>query len=140
MNIKQWPEDFNFDITRAINAPATRRTHGQDSAEGDEDEKKSREAVEPPRVGDDDSDNDLDPVGLQKAFRFAAWSSVVLVGPFSQPGVFFPMNDVNPDCGYDHPHSASTVLYFNSLQRGRICRQVERSLQLRYVELKLTCT
>ena len=141
MNIEQWPEDFNFDITRAINAPATRRAHGQDStAEGDEDEKKSGEAIGPPRVENDDSDNDLDPVGLQKAFRFAAWSSVVLVGPFSQPGVFCPMNNVNPDRSYDHPHSAPAILHLNCLQRGRIFRQVQQSLQLRYAELKLTRT
>jgi urea-proton symporter len=27
----------------------------------------------------EEEDSELDPVGLQKAFRFAAWSSVVLV-------------------------------------------------------------
>jgi hypothetical protein len=91
LNIKQWPEDFDFEITRAINAP-TRHVQERDSSEGDEDEKKSREAIEAAVVENDDSDKELDPVGLQKAFRFAAWSSVVLVGPFSQPGVFFPTN------------------------------------------------
>jgi len=79
--VGQWPEDFNFDITRAINAPGTRHAHGRDSAE-DEDEKNSREAVDAPEVENDETDNELDPVGLQKAFRFAAWSSVVLVSPF----------------------------------------------------------
>jgi len=79
--IGQWPEDFNFDITRAINAPSTRHGQGRDSAEGDDDEKKSREAIEAAEVENDESDKDLDPVGLQKAFRFAAWSSVALVGP-----------------------------------------------------------
>jgi len=88
--VGQWPEDFNFDVTRAINAPNTR--HGRDSAEGDEDEKKSREAIEAAEVENDESDNDLDPVALQKAFRFAAWSSVALVGPFSCLDAFFPMN------------------------------------------------
>jgi len=73
-----WPEDFNFDTTRAINAPGTRHVHGRDSAEGDDDEKKSREAIEAAEVENDESDRDLDPVGLQKAFRFAAWSSVAL--------------------------------------------------------------
>jgi len=77
----QWPEDFNFDITRAINAPGTRHAHGRDSTE-DEDEKKSKEAVDAAEVENDETDNELDPVGLQKAFRFAAWSSVVLVSPF----------------------------------------------------------
>ena len=46
----------------------------------DEDEKKSKEAVETAEVENDDSDKELDPDGLQKAFRFAAWSSVALVG------------------------------------------------------------
>jgi len=71
-----WPEDFNFDITRAIHAPSA-HVHRRDSAE-DEDEKKSREAVEAAVVENDESDKELDPDGLQKAFRFAAWSSVVL--------------------------------------------------------------
>jgi len=73
-----WPEDFNFDITRAINAPSTKHTHRRDSTEGDEDEKKSKDAIETAEVENDESDKDLDPVGLQKAFRFAAWSSLAL--------------------------------------------------------------
>ena len=92
MNIEQWPEDFNFDITRAINAPTTRHVQGRGSAEGDEDEKKSKEGIEAAEVENDESDKELDPDGLQKAFRFAAWSSVVLVGLFSKLGLFFPMN------------------------------------------------
>ena len=79
---EQWPEDFNFDITRAINAPSTRHVHERDSTEGDEDEMKSKEPVDAAEVENDETDNELDPVGLQKAFRFAAWSSVVLVSPF----------------------------------------------------------
>jgi len=71
-----WPEDFDFDITRAIHAPSA-HVHGRDSTE-DEEEKKSREAVEAAEVENDESDKELDPSGLQKAFRFAAWSSVVL--------------------------------------------------------------
>ena len=79
VGIGQWPEDFNFDVTRAINAP---HTHRQDSTEGDDDEKKSKEPIDAAEVENDETDNELDPVGLQKAFRFAAWSSVALVGPF----------------------------------------------------------
>lgn len=90
IEFEQWPEDFDFDITRAINAP-TRHVHGRDSTEGYEDEKKSREAIEAAEVENDDSDKELEPAGLKKAFRFAAWSSVVLVGSFSQLGIF-PMN------------------------------------------------
>ena len=83
----QWPEDFNFDITRAINAPST-HVHKRDSTEGDEDEKKSKEVVETAEVENDESDKELDPAGLQKAFRFAAWSSIVLVGPFRHLDLF----------------------------------------------------
>lgn len=88
--IGQWPEDFDFEITRAINAPNVRRVHARDSPDVDEDEKKSKEGVEVTEVENDESDKELDPLGLQKAFRFAAWSSVALVGPFSHR-VSFPM-------------------------------------------------
>jgi urea-proton symporter len=80
--IWQWPEDFDFEITRAINAPDTKHVHARDSPDEDEDEKKSKEAVEIAAAENDDSDKELDPAGLNKAFRFAAWSSVALVGPF----------------------------------------------------------
>ena len=82
--IGQWPEDFDFEITRAINAPDVRQVKARDSSEGDEDDKKSKEVAETAEVENDESDNELNPAGLQKAFRFAAWSSVALVGP---PGV-----------------------------------------------------
>lgn len=73
-----WPEDFDFEITRAINAPTTRHIHARDSTEGEEDDKKGEEAVDAAEVENDESDKELDPAGLQKAFRFAAWSSVAL--------------------------------------------------------------
>jgi hypothetical protein len=73
-----WPEDFDFEITRAINAPTARDAKARDSTEGDEDDKKSKEAVETAEVENDESDNELDPAALHKAFRFAAWSSVAL--------------------------------------------------------------
>lgn len=73
-----WPEDFDFEITRAINAPTVRRVHPRDSTEVDEDEKRSKEAVDTAEVENDESDKELDPASLQKAFRFAAWSSVAL--------------------------------------------------------------
>lgn len=76
----QWPEDFNFDITRAINAPAV---HDRDSSsdENYEAEKKEQVTTTVAVVEERNAvvDDDLDPVALNKAFRFAAWSSVVLV-------------------------------------------------------------
>ena len=89
VDIGQWPEDFNFDVTRAINAPTARHIHRQDSTEGDDDEKKSKDPIDAAEVENDDTDNELDPVGLQKAFRFAAWSSVALVSPFPISANYF---------------------------------------------------
>jgi len=73
-----WPENFDFEITRAINAPGTKHAHARDSPDVDEDEKKSKEVVETTVVENDESDKELDPAGLNKAFRFAAWSSIAL--------------------------------------------------------------
>ena len=108
----------------------------------DEDEKKSKEAVETAEVENDESDRELDPAGLQKAFRFAAWSSVALVGPFPILTRSFQRidMDVNSDAGHDHPHSTSTVLRFDCLRRWRAFRQVERLFRFRNVAFKLTCT
>lgn len=80
----QFPEDFDFDITRAIN---TSKEHHSDSSEKtaqlDEkaspyDENQSISASDIPGITED---NELDPVQLNKAFRFTAWSSVILVSP-----------------------------------------------------------
>ncbi|KZT37750.1 urea transporter [Sistotremastrum suecicum HHB10207 ss-3] len=87
------PEDFNFDITRAINAPSTHPEyeHKMTEEESNEKEKSSDADVEIKRTtSQGDSlhpeaaigvtlDEDLDPVALEKAFRFAAWSSVILM-------------------------------------------------------------
>ena len=129
--IGQWPEDFDFEITRAINAPHPQHAHARDSPEVDEDEKKSKEVVEIAAAENDESDKELDPVGLHKAFRFAAWSSIVLVGSFSHLSDGIETN-LNSDGDNDHSHSASLVFLFNRLRRGRIVRQVERLIRLRW--------
>lgn len=138
---EQFPEDFDFEITRAINAPETRHVHAPSSTEADEDEKKSKEAIDAAEVENDDSDKELDPVGLQKAFRFAAWSSVALVGPLSYVGGVssdaLTLN-VTSDVGNGNHHSTSLVLFFDGLRRGRIVRQVERLIRLRIFKLTLT--
>lgn len=85
----QRPANFDFAVTRAINAP---HTHGHPSKPADEsteprkgdlDEKEDsspspdvRSVSETPGVTDED---ELDHAALKKAFRFAAWSSVALV-------------------------------------------------------------
>lgn len=76
----QWPEDFNFDITRAINAPRAEPAECPKPASVELDEKKAPSvATEVLSVRAAEADAELDPAGLQRAFRFAAWSSVVLV-------------------------------------------------------------
>ena len=86
-----WPEDFNFDITRAINAPHSNNDfeekpigsspHG--TPEMDEDKKRDSVSADVSSVtsAQPSEDTELDPAMLNKAFRFAAWSSVVLVRP-----------------------------------------------------------
>ncbi|KAH7921519.1 urea transporter [Leucogyrophana mollusca] len=78
-----WPDDFNFDATRAINAPkALSKKNVEDSdrdAEEPEDEKKAQDSsisTETHEVVQ--ADNDLDPAGLDRAFKFAAKASIVL--------------------------------------------------------------
>jgi len=64
----QWPENYDFVATRAINHPVSRLGEpdtSQDELELEED--------------DDDDDDDLDPVKLDNAFKFASWSSIALV-------------------------------------------------------------
>lgn len=77
-NVK-WPEDYDFADTRAINS----RVHPHNEAKGITevnvpymDEKKAQEDSSASSLV---NDSDLDPVGLNKAFKFAAWSSVALV-------------------------------------------------------------
>ena len=79
-----WPDDFNFDVTRAIRAP------GAETREELEQEQEDVKRHEKGEKGEEShsyahsvtasqTDVDLDPVALDKAFRFAAWSSVGLV-------------------------------------------------------------
>ncbi|KAF8218018.1 urea transporter [Mycena galopus ATCC 62051] len=74
-----WPENYDFESTRAINKPT--------SAPGKADEKEDRPSMEKkektPSVADSydaaEVEDELDPVALNKAFRFAAWSSLGLL-------------------------------------------------------------
>ncbi|KAG6332114.1 hypothetical protein ID866_6974 [Astraeus odoratus] len=74
-----WPEDYDFASTRAINSPEAPTNHKKPAEVVEEyiDEKKdsSASSVENDAVK---LEKELDPVGLNKAFRFAAWSSIVL--------------------------------------------------------------
>ncbi|KAJ7244394.1 urea transporter [Mycena haematopus] len=75
-----WPEDYDFEATRAINKPAP----NVDEKEPQNVERPSMEKKEKtPSVADSfdavEVEDELDPVALNKAFRFAAWSSLALL-------------------------------------------------------------
>ncbi|KAJ3558427.1 hypothetical protein NM688_g931 [Phlebia brevispora] len=78
-----WPEDFNWDVTRAINAPQSydNNTEPKGAPEIDDDKKRDSISAEAMSVssGAPNEDNELDPTMLNAAFRFAAWSSVILL-------------------------------------------------------------
>lgn len=82
-----WPEDFDFDITRAINAPQISSVDEkpaplpQNTPEMDDEKKRDSVSAEVNSISSaqPSEDNELDPAMLNKAFRFAAWSSVILV-------------------------------------------------------------
>ncbi|KAJ3712950.1 urea transporter [Lentinula raphanica] len=87
-----WPDDFDFDITRAINNPSARmssdesketRPEDRFEEEGEERKEEVRESEAPSFVANStiptDEQEELDPVKLEAAFRFAAWSSLGLL-------------------------------------------------------------
>ncbi|KAI5891086.1 Na+/solute symporter [Schizophyllum commune H4-8] len=83
------PDDFDFEITRAINRPTEYDTAERPQPEralSDEktspsDEKGAQATVKTTEPSDNDStaDDDLNPEGLKRAFRFAAWASLALL-------------------------------------------------------------
>ncbi|KAF8057401.1 urea transporter [Lyophyllum atratum] len=77
------PADFDFDVTRAINSPhhIHRLTQSVENIEEREEEKKTAtpEVQSVNEVVGITDESDLDPAELNKAFKFAAWSSVVLL-------------------------------------------------------------
>ncbi|KAF8650670.1 hypothetical protein AX16_005127 [Volvariella volvacea WC 439] len=87
-----WPDNFDFEVTRAINKPFLQdESPGlrDEKASDHDDEKKAREAGIVVKASTDvnsihdsyraqDEINELDPEGLRKAFNFATWSSLSL--------------------------------------------------------------
>ncbi|KAJ6629356.1 urea transporter [Mycena sp. CBHHK59/15] len=82
-----WPENFDFESTRAINKPVAEVGVVEVSENGEAGkqdnaslEKKEKTA---PSVADSfdasEVEDELNPVALNKAFRFAAWSSLALL-------------------------------------------------------------
>ena len=91
----QWPDDYNWESTRAINTPAPRkdtkdtlRSSNEDLGSKEKDlefEVKDASSSEDPF---DTTDDDLDPVALNKAFRFASISSLTLVSNLTKVVLF----------------------------------------------------
>jgi len=81
----QWPEDYDFASTRAINSrsAAVASKNVSDELEETEDEKKVPDTSASSVINEAPVDPELDPVALDKAFKFAARASVVLVRAFS---------------------------------------------------------
>lgn len=77
LNHLQWPDNYDFAETRAINSPAVKKTIHY--IENVETEKKDVPVSVTSVSEEAELDNELDPVGLEKAFRFAVWSSVIMV-------------------------------------------------------------
>lgn len=107
----QDPADFDFEMTRAINNPHHRP---ENTGELDEDKKTATPEVQSVNeVAGLTDDSDLDPVELHKAFKFAAWSSIVLVHilPIYATRFFVLTGMLSPSaCHNDHRHSPSAVL------------------------------
>jgi len=83
-----WPDNFDFETTRAINRPTTAAppVHGHEGGntvnqeDEDFDKKEKLEEVVPQSINNAaEVDDELDPVALNKAFIFASWSSVALL-------------------------------------------------------------
>ncbi|KAG0696876.1 urea transporter [Suillus ampliporus] len=75
-----WPEDYDFVSTRAINnrSAAVASNRANDESEEAEDEKKVADISVSSVTNEALVDSELDPVGLNKAFKFAARASIVL--------------------------------------------------------------
>ncbi|KAI0325129.1 urea transporter [Cubamyces sp. BRFM 1775] len=86
-----WPDDFDFEATRAINRPlhekdgsdmrASPRSASLDDSESEKKHAPADVSLEPvvsARAAAEEEERELDPVALNKSFRIAAWSSVIL--------------------------------------------------------------
>ncbi|KAI0717438.1 urea transporter [Cerioporus squamosus] len=80
-----WPDNFDFESTRAINKPVHEKAHSQGAPSVDDTEsEKKRESTDvslEPVSADaaaEEEEKELDPVALKKSFDIAAWASVVL--------------------------------------------------------------
>jgi hypothetical protein len=80
----KWPEDFDWSITRKLNAPVHSKTASSSSYEVHEEKDNEKDldiTVEPVAVSSarQTEEDELDPVALHKAYVFASTSSLILV-------------------------------------------------------------
>ncbi|PPQ71203.1 hypothetical protein CVT26_011016 [Gymnopilus dilepis] len=81
-----WPDNFNWETTRAINKPTPPSAKVVDEKQDDDLDKKGPEvevkgsssSISGDSFDAVEEESELDPVALKKAFRFATWSSVGL--------------------------------------------------------------
>ncbi|KAF9237446.1 urea transporter [Melanogaster broomeanus] len=73
-----WPESYDFVETRAINSPASRKKPADDAEEAEDEKKVPNSSSSSVSNAATQLESELDPVGLTKAFKFAAWSSVIM--------------------------------------------------------------
>lgn len=79
-----WPDNFDWETTRAINKPAPPSAKIDDEKQDDESDKNGHEVyIKGSSVAGDSFDaveeeDELNPIALNKAFRFATWSSIGL--------------------------------------------------------------
>jgi hypothetical protein len=121
----KWPDNYDFAATRAINEKFSATIHpndvdGERIDEKKSDEKRSDENVQEVSVSEPRSDleDELDPVALEKAFKFASWSSVALVSKSLIEGGALLIPKIAPRL--DHPDSDTAFLCSDSLRRCRI--------------------
>jgi len=79
-----WPEDFDWSITRKLNAPVHSKTASSSSYEVHEEKDNEKDldiTVEPVAVSSarQTEEDELDPVALHKAYVFASTSSLILL-------------------------------------------------------------
>ncbi|KAJ3000704.1 hypothetical protein NUW54_g6748 [Trametes sanguinea] len=85
----QWPDNFDFEATRAINRPAhetdladaSPRSASLDDASSEKKQAPADVSLEPvvsARAAAEEEERELDPVALKKSFSIAAWASIIL--------------------------------------------------------------
>lgn len=95
-----WPDSYDFAQTRGMNAPRGSRFYlGEDREDrADKSEKKAEDSVSVTSAVESLDESDLDPVALDKAFKFAVWASVILVRTArSDLSILSPSSKHTPD-------------------------------------------